>query len=119
MTADNRVLADLAKEVNETGKLVAATAAHVEHLMASSEEAWKKLDALDDKVDSTARDILSQLPCAERKEVSDRRFTKLEIAQGVTTTKVAALIAGVFVALETVMWGVKLTWGVVTKGSAP
>jgi len=102
-------LAALVKEVTDTGKLVAATAAHVEDLRTSSESVWKKLDAFDLKLDATAKSWLSKiessLACARAdRKLCDLRFTAIELRQGVTTTRLATVIAGAFFALQLVVW---------------
>jgi len=103
------VLADLAKEVALTGKVAATTAAHVEYLKQSSDSVWKKLESLDAKFDDFTNRIVAKVDSGIMCAVADRRlcdarFTALEVRQGVTTTRLATVIAGVFFALQLAVW---------------
>ena len=107
------VLADLARESRECSKALATTVAHVEHLRETSEAVWKQLGKLETKLDDTAKDIVTKIEdkvdrgiaCAVAdRRLCDVRFTALEVQQGVTTTRLATVIACSFFALQLIVW---------------
>ena len=101
---NDELLADLAREVAATGKIAAATSAHVDHLRHSTDSAWKKLDSLERKIDDSLTNLLAGLPCDERLKECAARFSAIELSQGIATVRIAGLITAAFVVLQVLVW---------------
>lgn len=119
MPTDKEMLIDLLEKTNKVATQAAINSTHLEHMRENAEVTWAKLDTIESKVAKAMKDVevtvansLKRLPCIERHKFCDGRFSKLEVSQGVTNTKLAAVVTGAIIVIQSLIWLAQ--WGLKT-----